>query len=94
MNPTIMAAAISAGSAILVCVINNWFVMKKAEKANKDNIVLISYRLEQLEHKVDKHNNLIERTYELERNTSVLQEKVTVANHRINDLEKHMDDAK
>lgn len=49
---------------------------------------LTAYRIEQLEKKVDKHNNLIERTYKLEEETAVLFEKVTVANHRIDDLEK------
>ena len=91
MNPTILASLISALSAIVVCMINNHFQNKKVQKAHNDNIVLVSYRLEQLEHKVDKHNNLIERTYELERKTSVLEEKQAVANHRIDDLEAHDD---
>ena len=49
---------------------------------------LVNYRLEQLEKKVEKHNNLIERTYALERNQTLLEEKIKVANHRIEDLEK------
>lgn len=91
MNPTILASLISALSAIVVCMINNHFQNQKVQKAHNDNIVLISYRLEQLEHKVDAHNNLIDRTYELERKTSVLEEKQAVANHRIDDLEAHDD---
>lgn len=91
MNPTILASLISAGAAIIVCMINNHFQNAKTTKAHNDNIVLISYRLEQLESKVDKHNNLIARTYELERRASVLEEKQDVANHRISDLEKHDD---
>ena len=59
MNPTIIAALISASAAIIVCLISNWFVLRRTTKANQDNIVLISYRLEQLESKVDKHNNMI-----------------------------------
>lgn len=92
MNPTIVAALISASAAIAVCLISNWFVLRRTEKAHQDNIVLISYRLEQLEKKVDKHNNMIQRTYELERRAAVLEEKQSVANHRIDDLEKHEDD--
>lgn len=49
---------------------------------------LTQYRLEQLEKKVDKHNNLIERTYRLEESEAVLEEKLRVANHRIDDLER------
>lgn len=41
---------------------------------------LTSYRIEQLEKRVDKHNTVIERTYTLE-------EQMKVANHRIADLE-------
>lgn len=88
MNPTITASLISALAALMVCMINNHFQNKKSEKAHQDNIVLISYRLEELEKKVDKHNNLIDRTYELERRADVLEEKQKVANNRIADLEK------
>lgn len=45
------------------------------------------YRIEQLENKVEKHNNFIERVYELERVSDVHEEKIKVANHRIDDLE-------
>lgn len=37
---------------------------------------LTNYRLEQLEKRVDKHNNLIERTYRLEENVKQLREAV------------------
>lgn len=42
---------------------------------------LMSYRIEQLEKKVDKHNNFATRV-------PVLEEKMAVANHRIDDLER------
>ena len=51
------------------------------------NTKLINYRIGQLESKVNKHNNLIERTYELETKEKVLEEQIKVANHRISDLE-------
>ena len=49
---------------------------------------LTNYRIEQLEKKVAKHNNLITRTYKLEQEFAVMDEKVKVANHRIDDLEE------
>ncbi|RHS40244.1 hypothetical protein DWV17_11255 [Clostridium sp. AF02-29] len=52
---------------------------------------LTTYRLEQLEKKVDKHNTVIERTYKLEEIEAVIQEQIRVANHRIADLEKQME---
>lgn len=56
--------------------------------ANKKSSALIAYRLEQLEKKVDKHNSVVERTYALEEARAVIEEKINVANHRIDDLEK------
>ena len=52
-------------------------------------IKLITYRIEQLERKVEKHNNLIERTYKLEEGQKLHEEQIKVANHRIDDLERH-----
>lgn len=37
---------------------------------------LTTYRIEQLEKKVDKHNNLVERMYLAENNICLLQEKM------------------
>ena len=48
---------------------------------------LTEYRLKELEKKVEKHNNLIERTYRIEDKIILLEEKIKVANHRIDDLE-------
>ena len=50
---------------------------------------LTAQRLEQLEQKVNKHNNLIERTYQLERDKAVISEEIKVINHRIDDLEHY-----
>lgn len=41
---------------------------------------LMSYRIEQLEKKVERHNQFAERV-------PILEEKMNVANHRIDDLE-------
>lgn len=60
---------------------------------------LTAYRLEQLEKKVEAHNNLVTRTYALEQKEALLEqalkeheelyaEKIKVANHRIEDLER------
>ncbi len=48
---------------------------------------LTNYRVSQLEKKVQAHNNLVERTYQLEGELDVVHEQIRVVNHRINDLE-------
>ena len=50
---------------------------------------LTVYRIEQLEKKVEAHNNLVERTYHLEEEQEVEKEKIKVINHRLDDLEKY-----
>ena len=53
------------------------------------NSKLVNYRIEQLEKKVDKHNNVIERVYKIEKFDAVIEEEMKVANHRIDDLEEY-----
>lgn len=48
---------------------------------------LIEYRLTLLEAKVDKHNDVIERTFRLEDKTQVIEERLNIANTRIEKLE-------
>lgn len=48
---------------------------------------LTNYRIEQLEKKVEKHNNVIERVFELEKDKAVFEEEMKVVNHRVSDLE-------
>ena len=51
------------------------------------NNKLISYRIEQLEEKVKKHNDLIERVYKLEQENAVQDNRLAVTDHRLSDLE-------
>lgn len=48
---------------------------------------LTNYRIEQLEERVKVHNNLVEKYYRLEDSDKLIEEKIKVANHRIEDLE-------
>ena len=79
MNPTVLSAMISAAVTLIVCVITN-------HSSNEKTRALIEYRLMELEKKVDKHNGVIERTYNLEKSNEVQEEKIKVINHRIDDL--------
>ena len=45
--------------------------------ANRRNSALIAYRLQELEKKVDKHNQVIERTFVLEGQVKELQHDIT-----------------
>lgn len=82
MSDTIMVAAISLAGSLVGTLAGTF-----------SGIKLISYRLEQLEKRVEKHNNLIERTYKLEEIAALHDEQMKVANRRIDDLERHEEGA-
>lgn len=62
---TIAAALITAAGALLGTYLSN-----------RKSTALMEYRLKQLETKVDKHNNVIERTYRLEGQMSEVQHEI------------------
>lgn len=49
---------------------------------------LTNYRIQQLEKRVNEHNQVIDRVYKLEKLDAVIEEEIKVANHRISDLEQ------
>ena len=73
--------------AIIVALITGVLALLGTYLSNRKSAALIAYRLSELEKKVEKHNNVIERTYKLEEQVAVHDEKISVANHRIADLE-------
>ena len=81
MTEAVVAALITGGVSLLGTVIT---VIISSSKTS----ALLAYRLEQLERKQDRHNRVIERTYALEERAHVLEVKMNVADHRIDDLER------
>lgn len=66
---TALATVIVGALSLLGTIIGSYGGMK-----------LMSYRIEQLEIKVNKHNSVVERTF-------ILEEQMKMANHRIEDTE-------
>lgn len=56
-----------------------------AEFSKRD--ALQAQRIEQLEKKMDKHNQLIERTYKIEESVKLLEKDIKAADHRLKKLE-------
>ena len=75
-------------SSIVVAVITAIGSFAAVYFSNRKSAALTIYRLEQLEKKVNLHNNVVERMYKAEESMALLDEKIRVANHRIEDLEK------
>ena len=69
-----------AWESIVAAVITGLLSLAGVYLANRKSTALIAYRLEQLEHKQDVHNGMIERMYKVEG-------RLTEAEHYIQDLE-------
>ena len=80
-------ALITGIIAIVVCLINNYFQAKQTAKANDKTVALIEYRIQELTDKVNKHNNLIERTYHLEEQTALQEAELKRVNARLQAIE-------
>lgn len=65
MNETVLVAALS----LIGTLIGSFAGIVTANK-------LVNYRLQQLEQKVQAHNNLIERTYHLESEMELIHQKI------------------
>lgn len=61
---------------IIVAVIGLIGTLASVYFVNKKTTALILYRVDQLEQKVNKHNNLIDRMYKAESNIKLIQEEV------------------
>ena len=77
MSETILVALMSFAGTV----IGSIFGILAANK-------LTNYRIEQLEKKVEKHNNVIERVYKLEKLEAVLERTVDDGLERIEHLER------
>ena len=84
----IIVAIITGGLSILGVIITNHNSNRKMQSAVEIQQAVINTKIDNLTDRVEKHNQVIERTYAAENEISVLKEKQTVANHRIDDLEK------
>lgn len=66
MNEAILCGIIACASSIVVALIQNNSTKK-----------LIEYQISELKEEVEKHNNVITRTYELEKSVALHSEKIT-----------------
>lgn len=68
-------------SSIIVAIVSGVFTLLGSFAGVLTSQKLTVYRIQQLEKKVEKHNQVAERT-------ALLEEKMKVANHRLDDLER------
>lgn len=94
MSETVIAALIAGAVTLIVCVVNNLFqnrrLTDKVAEQQRQTASVLEIKLDNLTRQVEKHNNLVERMYHIEEKAALYEEKMKVANHRIDDLEKHI----
>lgn len=76
-------------SAIIVAIISGLFSFFGVYISNRKNGALMSYRIEELEKKQDKHNSVIERVYGLEKKVALVEERVDIIEEFHHSFEKH-----
>lgn len=77
MTESIIVALITGGITLIGTALSNWLNHSKT-----------IYRLDQLEKKVEKHNNLVERMYIAEGEIKVLEEKQKDFEGDLSDLKR------
>ena len=81
MNESVIVALVTAGSAILSNVILSNKNSREIDHKLETHQAVTDTKLDELTREVREHNNFARRM-------PVLEEKISVANHRIEDLEK------
>lgn len=82
MSEAIIVALITGGLSLLGVVVTNLATAKKTEKANAVAQAVMQTEITALRTEVNKHNNLIERTFKLEG-------RMTEVEHDIRDLKAY-----
>ena len=67
-------ALVTALGTIVGALISGLVSLLVASRQHSKSMALIEYRLEQLEEKVDKHNNVVERLYKVEAQVNARRE--------------------
>lgn len=82
MSEAILVALITGGLSLVGVVITCWATAKKNETALKISQAVMDTKIDALRAEMNKHNNLIERTYKLEGQVAECQ-------HDIKDLKAY-----
>lgn len=82
-----LESLIAAGAAILVCLINNWYMDRRRSQQTQTTIAVITSKIDDLTKQVEKHNRVIERVYQLEADGDVFDERTKELARRLDDIE-------
>ena len=85
---SIIVALITGGLSFAGVIFTNMASNKKVHTNMQVQAAVTNEKIAKLTEQVEKHNRVIERTYNLEKQSELQKEQIKVINHRIKDLEK------
>ena len=88
MSEAILVALITGGLSLLGVVITNYTAGRNIRAAIETKQAVTETKIDELTREVRNHNEFAKRIPTVEGDIRLLEEKVKVANHRIEDLEK------
>ena len=95
MSEAVIVALISGGVTLVGIIASHFSTVQKIDANSKvadekiqGEINVLKTDIRTLSNRVEAHNKVVERTYQLERRADVMEEKMKVANNRIGDLER------
>lgn len=80
----ILAAAITGGLSLIGVVVSNLLSQRKTDEALRTSQAVTDTKIEELTREVREHNNFAKRM-------PVVEEKIKVVNHRLDDLERKVE---
>ena len=100
MDTSITVALIGVLGSLMVCLINNHTQFKKSQKQQEEHFykiqaenqatqLLFQEKLTQLKEEVEKHNKVVERTYELEGDHRDYNRHFEAVDQRLKKLERY-----
>lgn len=88
MTEAVIVALITAAASVLCQLIISAKVSERQSIQQETTQKLLEYKIDKLAQAQEKYNNLQARTYKLEELITLHDEKIKVANDRIDDLER------
>lgn len=77
METTVLVALITGACSVAAVIITNMTSNRQIEQKLDIQQAVLEERIANLSDRVDKHNNLISRTYALEKEVDVLKERIS-----------------
>jgi len=74
----VVSVIVSAIATVIGATISGIVAVIVANRQHDKTMALVQYRLEELEKKVDKHNNLVERMYVVETKLGIIDLRKTI----------------